>query len=352
MAPRYCRGDRVQVFYRANADPGGYFPVPNLAAGCLRPRFGRTDGWIDALVEADWPPVDASLTDESSAERYPRIRIRHTHSNWSNRHGERLNPDEDSDMVLWMDAADVRHMGPDVNPVVSLSVLVVRWGGEQTQFNVEQASHPLSAPHTMPTMHTSASVSDEYISCFLDETLYGHLGPDYEVFTVFVQSGEDMSKLMPPSIAAAMTGRHRQGPSHEVTWGEGWYFKLALRRCAAYFLWPVMATDGEGEQSGMVHQVRPFRSLTSTSAPVFFPSRAHRKILRDRARLRSERHLNSACLLPRFHIPPVTTVNRASVVADPLRAARSAIAALDEIRALRYGEPENEVRRCLVHLHP
>lgn len=59
-----------------------------------------------------------------------------------------------------------------------------------------------------------------------------------------------------------------------------------------------------------------------------------------------------ACLLPRFHIPPVTTVNRASVVADPLRAARSAIAALDEIRALRYGEPENEVRRGLVHLHP
>lgn len=147
MAPRYCRGDRVQVFYRANADPGGYFPVPNLAAGCLRPRFGRTDGWIDALVEADWPPVDASLTDESSAERYPRIRIRHTHSNWSNRHGERLNPDEDSDMVLWMDAADVRHMGPDVNPVVSLSVLVVRWGGEQTQFNVEQASYSLQ-PHT------------------------------------------------------------------------------------------------------------------------------------------------------------------------------------------------------------
>lgn len=100
--------------------------------------------------------------------------------------------------------------------------------------------------------------------------------PDYEVFTVFVQSGEDMSKLMPPSIAAAMTGRHRQGPSHEVTRGEGWYFKLALRRCAAYFLWPVMATDGEGEQSGMVHQVRPFRSLTCASAPVFFPSRAHR----------------------------------------------------------------------------
>lgn len=131
-------GERVQVFYRMNADPGGYFPVPNLAAGCLRPRFGRTDGWIDARVEADWPPVEVGSSGGNAADRYPRIKIRHTHRNWSNRSGERLNPDSDSDMVVWMDANDVRHISPEVNQVVSLSVLVVRWGGEQTQFNVEQ----------------------------------------------------------------------------------------------------------------------------------------------------------------------------------------------------------------------
>ncbi|KAL1496077.1 hypothetical protein AB1Y20_014704 [Prymnesium parvum] len=317
----FKRGDRVQVFYRTNADPGGYFPVPNLAAGCLRPRFGRTDGWIDATVEADWPPVDAG--GGGGAERYPSVKIRHVHPHWSNRHGERLNPDADSDMVVWMSADDVRPRGAAAG--VSLSVLVVRWGGEQTQFNVEQWGR------------ASASVSDEYISCFLDETLYEHLGPDYEVFTAFVQSGADMAKLMAPPIAAAMTGRHR---------------------CGAYFLWPVMATDGECDQSGMVHQEEYFaavRGFEASGIPTRFPhpSQLYQMLL-------SKEWQTQACLLPRFHVPPVTTVNRASVVADPLRAARSALDALEEIRSLRYGgadqEPacikpgEGEVRKGVVKL--
>jgi hypothetical protein len=227
---QYRKGDPVQVFYRMNADAGGYFPVPNLAAGCLRPRFGRTDGWIDAMVEADWPPTEASGSSKaSSTPGVPCIKIRHTHPNWSNAAGERLNPEKDSDMVLWMNPADVRALNlmhpaggrPSVS--VSLSILVVRWGGEQTKFNVEQWGA------------ASSSVSDEYVSAFLDDCVYSHLGPDYEVFSVFVQSGADMLKLQPPAIVASMCGRHR---------------------CGCYFLWPVLATDGEGDQSGMVEQAR------------------------------------------------------------------------------------------------
>ena len=255
----YRKGDRVQVFYRMNTDPGGYFPVPNLAAGCLRPRFGRTDGWIDALIEADWPPTEAGASESSDVdlrEKYPRIKIRHTHQNWCNRSGERLNPEADSDMVVFMDVADVRPLAAGVGMQVSLSVLVVRWGGEQTQFNVEQWGR------------ASASVSDEYVSCFLDETLYENLGPDYEVFTAFVQSGADMAKLMAPTIAAAMSGRHK---------------------CGCYFLWPVMATDGESDQSGMVHKDGYFAAVVSA------PPEGSR-----RARATPEyRCVARACVMPR-----------------------------------------------------
>ena len=67
-----------------------------------------------------------------------------------------------------------------------------------------------------------------------------------------------------------------------------------------------------------------------------------------------------ACLMPQLHVPPVTSVNRACIVADPMRAARSAIASLDEIRETRYdgaaNEPpclkpaEGEVRKGVVKL--
>ena len=48
-------------------------------------------------------------------------------------------------------------------------MLVVRWGGEPTAFNEEQWGK------------ASASVSDTYISAFVDGALYEALGTDYEV---------------------------------------------------------------------------------------------------------------------------------------------------------------------------
>mmetsp|Transcript_21583 Transcript_21583/g.58050 ORF Transcript_21583/g.58050 Transcript_21583/m.58050 type:complete len:314 (-) Transcript_21583:491-1432(-) len=58
--------------------------------------------------------------------------------------------------------------------------------------------------------------------------------------------------------------------------------------------------------------------------------------------LASKSWQTQACLLPKLHVPPITTVNRASIVADPMRAARGALASLEEIRSLRYGGPEQE----------
>ena len=48
------KGDRVEVFYRRSQDPYGYFPVDTAFNGLIRPRLGRTDGWIAADVAEDW----------------------------------------------------------------------------------------------------------------------------------------------------------------------------------------------------------------------------------------------------------------------------------------------------------
>ena len=124
---------------------------------------------MTARVEEDWPVIGAPGNNS-------RVRVRHTHPYWSNRRGERLDPLEDRDMVVFMQPTDVRRpLGAAYKPAVSL--FVVRWGGEQTPFNNEQWGQ------------ASSSVSDDYIDYVLDGTLYPRLGPDYEVLTAFVESG-------------------------------------------------------------------------------------------------------------------------------------------------------------------
>jgi|TARA_B100000513_G_scaffold195649_1_gene126838 hypothetical protein len=168
------RGDVVETFYRFTSDSGGYFPVANVTAGTLRPRFGRTDGWIAATVEEDWPPL-AGQPGGFSQHREPKVRIRHTHPHWANRNGELLNPERDEDMLLSTPRRDVRlHDAANPAPPVALSLLVVRWGGETTPFNEEQWGS------------ASSSVSDTYISAFVDGALYERLGPNFEVLSAFV----------------------------------------------------------------------------------------------------------------------------------------------------------------------
>ena len=48
---KFESGDRVQVFYRSVDGIGGteFVAVPSLAAGKIAPRFGVSDGWVDAV---------------------------------------------------------------------------------------------------------------------------------------------------------------------------------------------------------------------------------------------------------------------------------------------------------------
>jgi hypothetical protein len=165
MAESLSKGDRVEVFYRRSQDPYGYFPVDNPYCGLMRPRLGRTDGWIAAQVEEDWPPAEPLRTLLTNP---PPVRIRHTHPHWSNAEGQRLNPEDDTDMLVSVARREVR-LPPAVRAPPALSLLVVRWGGEPGHFNEEQWGR------------ASATSSDKYIHTFLDGACFAALGPDYEV---------------------------------------------------------------------------------------------------------------------------------------------------------------------------
>ena len=295
--PTYRTGEIVEIFYRMSNEEG-YFPVDSLAMRCLRPRFGRTDGWMRAMVVEDWPSSSGTS-----------VRVRHLHQLWSDRYGQALNPERDRDMVVSVPPSDVRRPS-EATRRVTLSLLIVRWGGQETEFNMEQWGA------------ASSSTSDAYVSSFVDATVYDRLGPDYEVFTVFVTSGADLAKVQPAAIVPAMTGRHR---------------------AACYFLWPVMAQDGADElESGMVEQAAYFEVVCAVEAAGVctrfpHPSQLYRQLL-------SKEWQPALCLLPQLRIPPATMVNRATVAAAPRRAAQLACRALDEIRDARYrkkNEPDS-----------
>ena len=198
----YPAGTEVEVFYRLERDGEGYFPVDNYAARCLRPRFGMTDGWVKAKVLEAWPPPGQDAAGTA-------VRVIHTHPLWADRYGQSLDPQRERDMAMRYPPCDVRPLpAPGAAPwVPTLSLLVVRWGGQETEFNVEQWGS------------ASASTSSAYISAFVDSTIYKVLGPDYEVISIFVTSGHDLARLGPAAVCPMMRGRHR---------------------AACYFLWPVM----------------------------------------------------------------------------------------------------------------
>lgn len=325
-APTYTAGEKVDVFYRMGQDPGGYFPVGTASAGSVRPRFGRTDGWIPAEVAEDWP-----MEPKTAKERNHRVRIRHTHLHWSNRRGERLDTEDDTDMIISMPPEDVRKRGQGHDASyrtgvdVSLSLLVVRWGGAQTTFNVEQWGA------------ASSSVSDQYIETVLDETLYRAVGPDYEVLTVFVEGEKDLLAMQPAAITAMMAGRHRYADIAPVHASHASPHEVKMRpvtlsiSCpllpalihgsgALYFLWPTAFDETENDQSGMVNHVSYFQVVSAVEAagvPTRFPhpSALYQSLL-------NKDWQPTLCLVPRFHIPPTTTVNRAHVECNPAKAAK------------------------------
>ena len=175
-SPVHRAGASVEVFFRSCHTPDGSFPVPSYSSALLRPRVGQTDGWIAARVLADWPP--------STETNHPQpIHVCYMHPFWSNRHGQIIEPKDQNTVRTAMQAAaagapeaaalayaamcDGLHAPADVRPAGEgegehsrtehpaplLSVVAVRWGGNASAFNAEQAQH-MHCTCTAHTLHT------------------------------------------------------------------------------------------------------------------------------------------------------------------------------------------------------
>ena len=248
-------GDCVEVFFRSRHDEHGCFPVTDALSAQLRPRVGWTDGWVPARVLEERP--------------LGTVRVCHTHPLWSNRNGDLLCEKElaaaaaaaaaaclledgrdSKDAIKLANAAkctgcftraDVRIAADGVPPAPVMSVVVVRWGGETTDFNESQWGE------------LSSSVSDRYIHSFLDHT-YKCLGPAYEVLSIFVETGADLARVPLGALSSRLRGAHR---------------------CALYFLWPTLAQDGgDDQQMGMLPAADVFGAMRRAEAaglPTRFP---------------------------------------------------------------------------------
>ena len=304
-------GDRVEVFFRSRIDELGCFPVTDALSAQLRPRFGWTDCWVPARV----------LEERAAGD----VLVCHTHPLWSNRGGDLLcdrelaataaaaaaacNSDKSGSAeeatklasaagcTGCFSRADVRVFGDGIAAPV-MSVVVVRWGGETTDFNEAQWGA------------LSSSVSDRYIHSFLDQ-MYACLGPAYEVLSIFVETGADLARVpLGGTLSSLLRGSHR---------------------CALYFLWPTLAQDGGEQQMGMLPAGDVFgamRQVEAAGIPTRFPHPSQLYAI-----LLSKEWQASLCLSREYWVPPTTLVNRAAVASDPRHAASGAMAALERIRA-------------------
>jgi hypothetical protein len=228
-APRFRKGCRVQVFYRAHDTAAEDIDSTHWHAALAAPpsslRLCMSAGWLDATVLHDYPDSTCMMEacegghHELQTQRRRRrqqqewVSVRYAHRAWTSGFGELLDPDTDGALDDWIPPDSVRMAssgpaGPSARQP-RLSILAVRWGGTRDTA-VTTSTENWGA--------TNSSVSDDYIAALFDR-VYESLGADHQIISAFVSGAEQLTKLSASSaaITSALAGR---------------------QQCAMYFLWP------------------------------------------------------------------------------------------------------------------
>ncbi|KAK3258596.1 hypothetical protein CYMTET_32377 [Cymbomonas tetramitiformis] len=298
----FSTGDQVEVFYRMPEQDAynGYFPVQNNAAGLYGPRYGKTEGWQQAVVIADF---NHKSFDAKNKDTW--VLVRYTHLDWFNRRGVKLNTADVRNLEEEVLPCNVRAT-TDTDPNVvcvqkpTISFLVVRWGGK-----IE--CQPYNDPGPGSWGHTGSVVSDTFIGSFFNMVYY-HLGPNFEVLSVFIQSSQDLASFSTGLVAPQLIGRHL---------------------CGMYFLYPVMFQDVSEvyeEHPGYVQEQPLFHFMQQAEAagiPTRFPHPSHLYRL-----LASKNWCAHMCLSVDKSVPVTTKVNRGAIARNPLKAAETALRAM------------------------
>lgn len=194
----------------------------------------------------------------------------------------------------------------------ALSIILVRWAGE----------HPVGvgAEGEGGWGQFGCPPSDEYMSAMVSSGVYKHPllgGPDgcannFEIFSVMIRNSKDLLDLITvaPWLAQCLRGK---------------------KTVSFWMMWPAEWEDTPGaDYSGYVERHALFRAMRACEAagiPSGFPHNADLYEV-----ITSKSWLAALTLQPQARLPAACLVNRSSVLADPVRAARQALAALEHIR--------------------
>ncbi|CAD7923226.1 unnamed protein product [Amoebophrya sp. A25] len=290
----------VHCFHRYCQDPNGnYFMVDHKTMGSLHPSMGRTDGWTRGVVVQAWAVQNY---DPAVQESWPLIRW--THPLWYDRRGRRLDTSQVGHVTQRIPAEQIRTLDEAEEAVQRpiLSVLSVRWGGNQAVDPVTEGVGGWGA--------IGSTCSDNYINSF-ESQIFNTVGPQYEIFSCFIQNSSELQKLKSPLIRHQLRGKYVG---------------------AQYYLWPIGFDDGH-DYPGYVEREELFNLIMyqeCAGIPTRFPHNSH--LYRFFA---SKEWTAAQCLNPALRTPLTTKVPRSLIAQNPERAAAQAIDALNAMATAR-----------------
>eukprot|EP00439_Symbiodinium_sp_Y106_P001724 s6889_g1.t1 len=261
-------GDNVEVFHRYCQDPNGYFMVQHRSSGILHPSVGKTDGWTTARVNENW---DVQYYNPADYKTWVEIQ-------WTHPVTQRVMPEQ-----LRKSKAQTEPQRPQ------LSLLHLRWGGEQTVNPVVEGAGGWG--------QTGSNPSDNYINTW-EDVVFRTLGPNYEIISAFIQNSEELGKLAPALLRHLLTGHH-----------DGHEFPAYVQKERLLELMVQMEAAG---------------------VPSRFPHESHLYKI-----FASKEWTAQMCLHPLLHVPLTTMVPRQAVASDPGKAAADAMMALKNLAEAR-----------------
>jgi len=298
-----AKGQRVQFWHEA--DPvhrNAPLACPAPLMGC-GPQLRQSHGWLEGVMHE---PFNPQRYDLSKMDTWPLVqpsqRILFA-DRCSHRTPTPLAPKR---FPLWR-VRDVTSSRPP-----ALSLLLVRWGGE----------HPVGAgvEGDGGWGKFGCPPCDEYVSAMVSGGVSCHplLGGkdgrlcDFEIFNIFVRNSRDAFDMqqMAPWLAAMLQGN---------------------KKVSFWMLWPAEWEDAGGaDYAGYVERRAMFCAMRACEAAGLRSGFPHPADLYEV--ITSKSWLAALALQPAAHLPAATLVSKGSVVNDPRRAAKHALAALSQIR--------------------
>lgn len=297
-----AKGQAVQFFHEADpVNRTAPHACPAVLPAC-GPQIRQSHGWLDGTMHAPFSP---QTYDASKMDTWPFVM-----PSPSILFGDRTNhrpstPLGPRRLPLW------RVREPSSRPP-ALSLVLVRWAGE----------HPVGtgAEGDGGWGKFGCPPCDEYMSAMISMGVYRHpvLGGtdarlcNFEIFAVLIRNSRDLADVVhiAPWLVTMLRGR---------------------KKASFWMLWPAEWEDSGGaDYAGYVERNTLFSAMRACEAVGLRSGFPHPADLYEL--VTSKSWMASLSMKPEAHLPAAVHVSRGSVVSDPRRAAKQALAALEHIR--------------------